>query len=126
MLSPDHLINTFADKNEELLKSVSCKDDNNHEEVAPGIDDQNAHSVCKDLDNVTINLDDRSTSKDMSEIYNQMGQRFISMFNGFVWEIICFCMQHYHAQIEMHSFKLIKNFCRNQNSRFHNKILIQH
>ena len=50
-----------------------------------------------------------------------MGQGFISMFNGFMWEISCFCMHHYHVQIAMHSFKLIKNFHRNQNLRFQNK-----
>ena len=71
VLPPNHLLNALANSNEELLKSA-CKDDDDHEEVTPGISDQNEHSTREDPENTVINLDKRIASKDLGEICNQM------------------------------------------------------
>ena len=69
IMSPNCLLNTFANNNEDLLKGT-CKDDNNRKEINPGVEDQNNYSVCKVQENEMINLEDSSTSKDLSDIYN--------------------------------------------------------
>ena len=65
IISFDHLLNTFANNNKELLKSA-YKDDENYKQVALGV--QNMHSDHKDQEN----YDERSASNDLSAIYNQM------------------------------------------------------